>query len=106
MLSALATRAVGAPLTIRRRMQYSLAAGACLLGTVGAFAATGLAGSVIANGGGTAHSAGGCYQLTASVGQAAAGNPASGGTYAVRNGFLAGHGDTESVFHQGFEVCS
>jgi hypothetical protein len=81
-------------------------AGVCVLGTVGAYAATDLIGSVIANGGNTANSPGGCYKLTASVGQPAAGSLATGGTFSLQGGFLAGHGDKESVFHQGFEVCS
>jgi hypothetical protein len=81
-------------------------AGVCLLGTIGAFAATEITSSVIANGGNTANSPGGCYKLIASIGQAAVGNPASGGTYSLQGGFLAGNGDLDSIFHQSFEVCT
>ena len=92
--------------SIWRSFQFAFVAGACLFGAIGAFAATDLIGSVIVSGGNTVSSPGACYTLTASVGQAAAGTLASGGAYSLQGGFLAGHGDKEPIFHQGFEGCS
>ena len=106
MAMQLATHAGKPANLISARLQRALVAGVCLLGTIGAFAATNLIGSVIVSGGNTAQSPGNCYRLTASVGQSDAGSLSSGGTFSLQGGFLAGHGDKEPIFHQGFEVCS
>jgi hypothetical protein len=97
---AQASRAARSP----RRRRTALA-GACLLGTAGAFAATQITPSLIANGGNTAYSPAACYQLTSSIGQPAVGTPAHGGPYSLQGGFLAGNRDLDSVFRQSFEVC-
>jgi len=91
---------------ITTKLHRVVLAGVCLLGTIGAFAATQITSSLISNGGNTANSPGGCFKMIASVGQAAVGSPATGGTFSLRGGFLAGNGDLESIFHQSFEVCT
>jgi len=93
------------PATTKKIQRVALA-GACLLGAVGAFAATELTSSLISAGGNTANSPGGCYKMISSIGQAAVGSQATGGTYSLEGGFLAGNGDLDSVFHQSFEVCT
>jgi hypothetical protein len=62
-------------------------------------------GSVIAGGGGRSASSGNCFRLDATIGQPLAG-VASGGSFTLVSGFLPGRGDTDSIFHHGFEVCS
>ena len=92
--------------TITTKLQRVGLASVCLLGTIGAYAATQITSSLVSNGGNTASSPGGCYKMIASVGQAAVGTPATGGTFSLRGGFLAGNGDLDSIFHQSFEVCT
>lgn len=98
----LATHARNAGRLVRGRAAL---AGACLLGAAGAFAATQITHSLIANGGNTAYSPGACYQLASSIGEPTVGNPASGGPYSMQAGFLAGKRDLDVVFRQSFEVC-
>ena len=50
-------------------------------------------------------SQGNCYRTVSSIGQPVV-LPSTGGTFTVRPGFLIGHGDLDSIFHQGFEVCA
>lgn len=62
--------------------------------------------SVIAGGGGTSASAGGCLVVQASIGQDTVGS-ASVGALTLRSGFwpaVAGHA-TDSLFNSGFQEC-
>lgn len=62
---------------------------------------------VIASGGGTSRSAGGCRVLEGSMGQAAVGT-ASGGVFSLRAGYWAGPGSQrrDSIFSGDFEECN
>lgn len=62
---------------------------------------------VIASGGGTTLSAGGCYALAATFGEPAGGRTAAG-TFAVDAGFQAGPGRVrgDRMFRGDFEVCT
>lgn len=71
----------------------------------GAQASTVLTAGVIAGGGGTAQSPGKCLRLDSTVGQPLTGL-SSGGAFSVQAGFLPGNGNSESIFHSGFEVCT
>jgi hypothetical protein len=93
-----------APGTSRIRRMLWTASFALSITAIHAVAQT-LTSSVIAAGGGTSASAGGCLKLNATLGQPAPG-PSSGGTFALNAGYWAGRGDRDSLFHQGFEVCS
>lgn len=61
---------------------------------------------VIASGGGTSRSPGGCRVLEGSMGQAAVGT-ASGGSFSLRAGYWAGPGSQrrDSIFSGDFEEC-
>lgn len=61
---------------------------------------------VIASGGGTSRSPGGCRVLQGTMGQAAVGT-ASGGTFSLRAGYWAGPGSQrrDSLFSGDFEEC-
>jgi hypothetical protein len=61
---------------------------------------------VIAGGGGTSHSPGGCRVLESSIGEPAAGR-ASGSDFIVTAGYWAGPGGQrrDSLFDSGFEGC-
>lgn len=61
---------------------------------------------VIASGGGTSRSAGGCRVLEGTMGQAALGS-ASGGAFSLRAGYWAGPGSQrrDSIFSGDFEEC-
>lgn len=65
-----------------------------------------LEGAVIAAGGGSSRSEGGCYALRATIGEAAVGR-SSGGGFTTLAGFWGGaagrHADP--VFHDSFEEC-
>ena len=62
---------------------------------------------VIASGGGTSRSPGGCRVLEGSIGQPAAGT-ASGGGFTLHAGYWAGSGSQrrDSVFSGSFEGCN
>jgi hypothetical protein len=94
---------VGPPTASRKcaRLALSLA----LAVAVGKAAAQIVTASVIASGGGTSASQGGCFRLDATLGQPTAGASA-GGTFILDAGFLPGNGDQDSIFNQGFEECS
>lgn len=92
--------------SFRIRLRQAALAGVGALGVLAAQAATNLTGSVVVSGASTSNSPGGCYRLTTSLGQPAVGSAATGGTFSVQGGFLPGHGDTNSIFHGSFEVCS
>jgi hypothetical protein len=62
---------------------------------------------VIAGGGGTIRSAGGCREVTSIFGEPGGGRM-TGGAFALDAGFQAGPGKVRSdrMFHGDFEVCS
>ncbi|HEX6833240.1 MAG TPA: hypothetical protein VF132_06880 [Rudaea sp.] len=103
-MDSVAIDALKPPRTTRARW-LACTAGLCL-----AFAANAdvdLTSSVITAGSTTAKSPGGCFRLVSTIGQGAgSGAAASGGIYTLQAGFLAGRGDTDTIFHHGFEVCS
>lgn len=86
------------------RLRLVLLAGAVLAGPT---VAQQIGSHVIAAGGGTSHSAGGCRMLESTLGQPAVGT-ASGGGFTVQAGYWAGPGRQrrDSVFSAGFEECT
>ncbi|MEO6689663.1 MAG: hypothetical protein ABIS07_12010 [Dokdonella sp.] len=65
-----------------------------------------LDGHVIAGGGGSSQSPGGCLSLEGTMGESAVG-ASSGGVYSLSAGFWAGVGYQQrgSIFNNGFEEC-
>lgn len=86
------------------RLGLLLLASAVLAGPV---LAQQISSHVIAAGGGTSRSPGGCRVLEGSVGQPAVGT-ASGGVFTLRAGYWAGPGSQrrDSVFSGDFEGCN
>lgn len=86
------------------RLRLVLLAGVVLTGPT---VAQQISSHVIAAGGGTSRSAGGCRTLEGTLGQAAIGT-ASGGEFTVQAGYWAGPGRQrrDSVFSAGFEECT
>ena len=85
------------------RVRLLLLAGAVLAGPT---VAQQISSHVIAAGGGTSHSAGGCRMLEGTLGQPAIGT-SSGGGFTVQAGYWAGPGRQrrDSIFGAGFEGC-
>lgn len=90
----------------RRRLRTVLIATLLGLSTFCASAQVLIDGHVIAGGGGTSRSAGGCLILDGTMGEPATGH-ASGGNFSIAAGFWAsiGSGERETVFNSGFEGC-
>lgn len=90
--------------TCARRFRLSLLAAVVLAGPA---LAQQISSHVIAAGGGTSRSPGGCRVLEGSLGQPALGT-ASGGAFTLRAGYWAGPGSQrrDSVFSGDFEECN
>jgi hypothetical protein len=86
------------------RLRWIVLAGAVLTGPA---LAQQISSHVIAAGGGTSRSPGGCRVLEGSVGEPAVGL-ASGGAFALQAGYWAGPGSQrrDSVFSGDFEECN
>lgn len=90
----------------RLARRAAVVASMSLLATLPASAQFAIEHGVIAGGGATSASAGGCLSLDGTLGQALAGTM-SGGTYAITSGYWT-HIDMRSrdaLFHSGFEAC-
>jgi len=92
------------PHFIERRLRFVLLATAVLAAPA---LAQQISSHVIAAGGGTSRSPGGCRVLEGSLGQPAIGN-ASGGAFTLQAGYWAGPGRQrrDSVFSGDFEECN
>lgn len=86
------------------RLRLLLLAGAVLAGPT---VAQQISSHVIAAGGGTSYSAGGCRVLESTLGQPVIGT-ASGGSFTVQSGYWAGPGrqQRDSIFFADFQECT
>lgn len=91
------------PRVRRSRLRLTLLAGAVLAGPS---LAQQITSHVIAAGGATSQSAGGCRVVESTLGQPVVGT-SSGGVFTVQSGYWAGPGRQrrDSVFSSGFEGC-